>query len=294
MTERTIKEALQGASFCLHEAGIDQPRKEAEYLLARIMNTDRLQLFLRQDETLSHAKEAVFQDAVTRRCCEEPAAYITGEKYFYGYRFAVTPAVLIPRPETELIIERALAVAGRLAGREGRGLVCADLGTGSGVLAVTLALLLPHSEVRAVDVSEAALKVGRLNAAAHNVGDRLHFHRGSFWDAFDNLEPRPGFNLIVSNPPYLGRRALENLPKGVKDYEPVQALNGGEDGLEGYRLILGRLAEYALAPAVLLLEVGAGQKEQIEELCFETGLFRAITWHYDLNNWPRVIEGQIS
>ena len=293
MTERTIKEALQGASFCLYEAGIDQPRKEAEYLLARIMNTDRLQLFLRQDETLSHAKEAVFREAVKRRCLEEPAAYITGEKYFYGYRFTVTPEVLIPRPETELIIERALAAAGRLAGREGRGLACADLGTGSGALAVTMALLLPRSEIWAVDVSEAALKIARLNAAAHGVRERLHFHRGSFGSAFDNLEPRPGFNLIVSNPPYLGRREIENLPKGVKDYEPVRALNGGEDGLEGYRLILDRLAEYAVAPAVLLLEAGAGQKDQIERLCSETGLFSALTWYYDLNNWPRVIEGQI-
>ncbi len=294
MSSQTIKEALQRASFCLQEAGIEHPRKEAEYLLAKILKTDRLQLFLRQDQQLSPELEESFREALNRRCRHEPAAYIAGEKYFYGCRFKVTRDVLIPRPETELIVDCALTWADRFAENQLKSLSCADLGTGSGALIVTLALLLPGSQLWAVDLSNAALRIARLNAVEHGVLDRINFLQGSFFDAFDHFRHKPKFNLIVSNPPYLDWSELEKLPRGVKHYEPLTALDGGFDGLQGYRLILERLKEFASSPALLLMEIGAGQKEAVEDLCSESGLFKAINWRYDLNNWPRVMEGVIS
>lgn len=293
MNDRTIEEALQGASFCLQKAGIEQPRQEVEYLLARIMKVDRLQLFLRRDEIISPEINAVFRDAVERRCRGEPAAYIAGEKYFYGHRFIVNRDVLIPRPETELIVDRALEWSERLSAAQKRSISCVDLGTGSGALAVTLALQLPDVDIWAVDLSEAALKIAALNADEHGAKNRIRFLRGSFFNAFDRVEPKPKFNLVVSNPPYLDQQELENLPEGVKGYEPVQALDGGVDGLEGYRLILARLGEFIEIPAVLLLEVGAGQKEEVKALCKETGLFSSVNWRSDLNGWPRVIEAWV-
>lgn len=293
MTARTIKEALEGASFWLRQAGIEQPRSEAEILLARLMNIDRLQLFLRRDEQLSPGIAALFQDAVERRCRQEPAAYITGEKHFYGHRFAVNRDVLIPRPETELLVESALEGANWLAGRLGRDTVCVDLGTGSGVIAVTLALLLPRADIWAVDHSKAALKVAGLNAAEHGVREKIHWLQGNYFEALDRLEPKPQFNLVVSNPPYLSSAELASLPRGVKDYEPVEALDGGADGLDGYRHILDRLEQYTAPPALLLLEVGANRSEEVEALCVQSGHFSSITWRYDLGGWPRVLEGAV-
>ncbi len=292
--KKTIKEALRGASFCLQEAGIERPHKEAEYLLTRIMKTDRLRLFLSREELISPEIVGVFQDAVERRCRKEPAAYIAGEKYFYGNRFIVNRDVLIPRPETELLVDCAVNWPGRQGSNSGRPISCVDLGTGSGVLAVTLALLMPGMKMWAVDCSEAALKIARLNAAEHGVLDRICFLQGNYFNAFDNAGLKLRFNIVVANPPYLAIKELQQLPAGVRDYEPIRALDGGKDGLEGYRLILARLGDYMAAPGVLLMEVGAGQKDEVERLCSDTGLFSFINWHSDLNGWPRVIEGFIS
>jgi len=291
LNNRTIEEALQGASFCLQEAGIEQPRKEAEYLLSRILKIDRLQLFLRREEFLSTEVAAVFDDVIRRRCRHEPAAYIAGEKEFYGHRFIVNRDVLIPRPETELIVDCALQWACWLKGSRSKPITCVDLGTGSGALAVTLARLLPDAEIWAVDISGAALQVARVNAEQQGVQGRIRFLHGNYFAAFDGLDLKLGFNLIVSNPPYLGKKELLALPEGVRDYEPVGALDAGADGLDGYRLILDRLGEFANIPAVLLLEVGAGQKEDLEKLCKEAGLFKSLHWQSDLNGWPRVLEG---
>ncbi len=294
MKGQTIKEALRRASFCLQEAGIDQSVKEAEKLLINIMNTDRLQLFLNQNNELPLDTDRLFQEALYRRCQGEPAAYITGEKYFYGNRFVVNRNVLIPRPETELIIESVMQWEDWLNTQHNRNIKCIDLGTGSGILAITLTLLLNQTDVWAVDFSKAALKIAMLNAGLHNVQDKIKWLSGNYFDALEDVIPKPRFNLIVSNPPYLNRDDFECLPKDIRQYEPVAALYGGEDGLEGYRLILNKLMQFVLVPALLVLEVGAGQKVQIEELCYESGLFSSIAWRYDLNGWPRVLEGIIS
>ncbi len=289
----TIEEALQRASFRLNKAGLTQARIEAEILLAGLMKTDRLQIILNRAGKLSPEMNTLYQEALEKRCALEPAAYILGEKKFFGYRFSINKSVLIPRPETELLIERALQWSVLQKPKVLTKIRCIDIGTGSGALAVTLALNIKGIEVWAVDISSEALELARHNAAEHRVLDKVKLVKGSYLSALRCFKPRPLFNLVVSNPPYLSHHDLDILPRGIKDYEPLEALNGGVDGLDGYRAILNELPGFVQKPALVLLEIGAGQKDAVEEICLKTGLFSTIIFNHDLAGHPRVLEGEI-
>jgi release factor glutamine methyltransferase len=288
-----IEEALQRASFCLQQAGLDQPRAEAEILLSHLMGLDRLQLFLARSRELSPALDQSFQELTARRARGEPIAYLTGEKYFYGYRFKVNNSVLIPRPETELIIDSVLEWVKENDQQTSPDISCIDLGTGSGILAITLALKLPAAAIWAVDLSEAALKVAVNNAEIHGVEKRIHWIRGSFFESLSAVRPKPSFNLIVSNPPYIRTEEMSALPREVRDYEPAEALEGGNDGLDCYRAVITGLPDYIQSPGLFVVEAGAGQKEEIEALCRKTGIFHSLAWRNDLCGWPRVLEGRV-
>ncbi|MDY6825887.1 MAG: peptide chain release factor N(5)-glutamine methyltransferase [Bacillota bacterium] len=288
--KETIGEVLKTASSFLRRSGIAEPRLEAEILLAAFLKMDRLALVLKRDQVLTPEETACFENAVQRRSMGEPAAYIIGEKYFYGRRFMVNKSVLIPRPETELIIE---AVKQRLEQRERAGskeLKAADLGTGSGILAVTMALEFQHLFLWAVDISASALIVARRNASLHGVLERICFSRG---DYFENIHrsgfPSP-FDLVVANPPYLNRDNMAMLPVDVKNYEPLEALRGGEDGLDCYRKILTELPAYLNKPGLVFMEIGDGSRNEVEALFRASGLFSYLNWHCDLSGKARVIE----
>ncbi len=289
----TVEEALRRASFCLEQAEIVQPRTEAELMLAYYLKVDRLRLIMNNDHLLPQNILARFQEAVKRRARAEPFAYITGEKYFFGRCFSVNKNVLIPRPETELIVEGAIEWVVRRFGLVGQKVCCVDLGTGSGILAVTLALEIPGADVWAVELYDAPLQTAKKNAAKFGVEERIHWVRGSYFQALERIGVQPGFNLIVSNPPYVSGADMEKLPEGVKYYEPSQALYGGDDGLDGVRTILEELPRFMKKPAIVLVEVGAGQREKIEDLFRKTRLFDSISWRCDLAGWPRVIEGHV-
>jgi release factor glutamine methyltransferase len=291
VTRIIIEEALQRASFCLQQVAVDQPRVEAELILANLMKLDRLQLILRREEELLPAVNKLLQDAVKRRTAGEPLAYITGEKFFYGYRFMVNRDVLIPRPETELIIDSALSWAGTRSEGSDNIISGLDLGTGSGILAITLALKLPGATFWALDLSAGALGIAQKNAVLHCVDARITWRQSNYCEALDSLQPRPQFNLVVSNPPYISKKEIESLPRNVKSYEPAVALCGGEDGLDGYRSILKGLPPYLQAPGLVLFEIGAAHQEAVEELCRHSGLFSKIAWLYDLSGHPRVMKG---
>lgn len=293
MKRKTIREVLKGASFCLYQSGLEHPPEEAEILLAHLMRTDRLQLFLMADQEIPADIEDAFQKALQRRAGGEPLAYITGEKYFYGRRFIVNKNVLIPRPETELLIERALRWVQKSRNKTGEPIKTVDLGTGSGILAITLTLLLNLESVWAIDNSEPALENARLNARAHQVDDRIRFAQGHYFKAFDKIDPKPLFNLVIANPPYIKTNQLSLLPKEVKNHEPSGALNGGADGLTGFRTILEKLPLHVETPALLLFEIGADQQDAVELLCRQTTLFDNISCFYDLGCRPRVIEAEI-
>ncbi len=293
MNGKKIREVLKESSLCLRQAGLEYPLEEAEITLAHLMGIDRLQLFLNGHEPLPLEIAESFKQAVRRRSAGEPLAYIIGEKLFYGYRFAVNKNVLIPRPETELIVERALLWTERINRKKCDPLRAVDLGTGSGVLAVTLALVLNPESMWAIDCSENALNTAKLNARLHNVDRQINFVQGNYFAALQKIKPLPLFNLVVANPPYVQSDQLSSLPVTVKKYEPVAALNGGEDGLDGYRAILSKLHQHVCRPALILFEIGAEQKDAVEALCLESGLFDAFSWTDDLAGYPRVFEGEI-
>jgi release factor glutamine methyltransferase len=288
---RTLEEALKRASFCLREAGIDNPRADAELLLAWILGLDRLSLLAKQQEILTNPDYKNFEDAWRRRANHEPLAYITGEKYFYGRPHLIRQGVLIPRPETELLIELSVGWVKDNTDFMQNGLRILDLGTGSGVLAITLALELPFAEVWAVDIAPEALNLAGRNAALHHLEERIKFLKGNYFDALDRIHPAPQFNLIVSNPPYISATELQGLPASVVQFEPSVALDGGADGLDSYREILEKVALYADSPTLLVVEIGSTQAQAVTDLFKNSGLFRMIGCRRDLAHHPRVIIG---
>jgi len=293
MRGQTIEEALRGASFRLKQAGLTNPRDEAEYLLSWASGKERLALYVNRDAPLSPLEVAIFEHIVQRRCLGEPLAYITGVKEFYGLEFIVNRHVLIPRPETEGIVEAALRWTRQYdeSGRE--AIEAVDLGAGSGNLAVTLASLLKNVHFKAVDQSAEALAVAYRNACRHGIADRISWYRGDYFGAFSHLQERPRFNLIVANPPYIKRSDLAALPPSVIHFEPYRALDGGEDGLDGFRSLLRDLPAFVAPSCFVALEIGAGQVEAVTALCRALKLFRSIKVRPDYQGIPRIVEGLI-
>lgn len=289
MAAITVAEALKRAFRQFSEAGVENPRQEAEILLARVTGWERLTVLLGRDRQLSVEQATAFRAAVKRRSLGEPLAYITGSQEFFGLTFKVDRRVLIPRPETEFIVEAALAWA-RQHHPAGEGVHAVDLGTGSGNLAVTLARLLPGARFQAVDISIGALQVARQNAAAHGVAERISWRLGSYCKPFADLDPLPRFNLIVANPPYIAGHEMPALPLPVKAYEPHLALCGGAEGMDSYRCLLGGLGKHLEPPGLLVMEIGAGQAAAVRELCLGTGLFKTLAFRKDYQGWLRVLE----
>ncbi|WP_242392553.1 peptide chain release factor N(5)-glutamine methyltransferase [Anaeromyxobacter oryzisoli] len=255
------------------QRGVDAPRLTAEVLLAHALSCDRVRLYLDFDKPLGEAELARFRDFVRRRADGEPTAYLVGSREFYGRPFAVDPRVLVPRPETELVLEAALAALPP----DGAAL---DLCTGSGILGVTLALERPGARVLATDLSDDALAVARANAAA--LGAEVGFARGDLWEA---VPADARFDVIVSNPPYVPRGELDTLQREVRR-EPRLALDGGPDGADVLRRIVAG-APGRLAPGgTLVLEMHESHRELLPLLCREAGLERAEA-RMDLAGLPR-------
>ena len=299
----TLSALLMAATQRLLAAGIpaDEARVEARILALHAFGLTREQLFLRMNSPVIGGQGEqgdAFDALVTRRASREPLAYITGEREFYGLTFKVTPAVLIPRPETEHLVEAVPTPAPpllqgrgdvrneRRGGFQRRGGFC-DLGTGSGCLAVTLAKLHPDTEVWATDLSAAALEVARENAARHGV--RVHFRQG---DLLAPLPPELCFSVIVSNPPYIARTEAPTLAPEVKDFEPSLALfDTDSDGLGFYRRLATEAVPRLLPGGRLLVEVGAGQADAVAQLWRQAGL-EGVTIVPDLAGIGRVVMGQ--
>jgi len=242
-----VKRALSQAISTLSAAGIDTPRLDAEVLLAHLLRQNRAWLAAHSDFSLASETAARYQRFIQRRARHEPAAYITGQREFYGLAFYVSPQTLIPRPETELLVEEAL----RLTQPAWRIL---DVGTGSGCIAITLALRAPQTTVFAGDISAGALAVARQNALQHKAAQRVKLFQA---DLLTGL--KGPFNLIVSNPPYISMAEWATLAPGVKDYEPELALNDGASGLKIIEKILQDAPANLASRGALLIEIGAGQ-----------------------------------
>jgi release factor glutamine methyltransferase len=252
---------------------VDAPRLTAELLLAHALSCDRVRLYLDFEKPIAEAELARYRDLLRRRAEGEPTAYLLGRKEFYGRPFRVDPRVLVPRPETELVLEAALAALPE----GGRAL---DLCTGSGCLAISLALERPGVRVLATDLSEDALAVARENAAA--LGAVVDFSGGDLWAAVHGAEP---FDVIVSNPPYIPAKELAGLPREVRR-EPCIALDGGEDGLSVLRPIVAGAPSRLRPGGALCVEMHESHLDVLPRLCLEAGFARAEA-RRDLAGLPR-------
>ncbi len=287
----TIQKALYRAFSAFQEANLDNPRQEAEILFSSMLGWSRLKLFLEADTILPLTEVCRLQEAIDRRAKGEPLAYITGNREFYGLEFAVNRTVLIPRPESEFLIDTALKWANRIGYDRGEEVRLVDLGTGSGNLVVTLAVKWPRARFWAVDISFRALSIADENASRHGVQDRISWHCGDYFSAFSSIDPLPRFNVIISNPPYIPRNKLPSLHPTVKEYEPTQALDGGADGMEGYRKLFSNLPCHLLKPALVAVEIGTDQLETVTDLFKSSGLFHRLEIIYDYQDQARVVAG---
>jgi len=254
----TVRQLVSEAEALLTERGVDSPRLSAQLLMAAVLGLERPELILSADRILSSDEAARFRAFAARRSQGEPLAYILGEKEFYGLAFAVNPHVLIPRPETELIVDRALALFDLAA-----PLRFADLGTGSGCLAVTIAVHFPKAVGVALDISPGALATARENARRHGVSERLTFLEGDF--SLLGAQDGP-FDLIVSNPPYVTESEMRELSHEVAVFEPHGALASGPDGLLDINKVAAIARETLRPGGVLLMEMGWTQGPAAHEL----------------------------
>jgi len=329
----TVLALLRWTTGYFEDKRVPEPRASAEILLAHTLGLSRLDLYLRHDQPLTPEELARFKALILRRSLGEPVAYLTGHKEFWSLDFLGTPATLIPRPETEVLVEAVLDALrgggqgsrtpapspetppptpcgpekavpsppnlcglGRGAWGEGQGLqvpgpsphktLAIDVGVGSGAVVVVLAKESPDLHWVGVDVSGAALAVARENARRHGVVERIFFFQG---DLLAGIKPAPWFGLMVANLPYVSRGEWEQLPGEIRDYEPPEALLGGQDGLDLIRPLSRQAHEFLQPGGWLALEVGAGQAEQVVGLLDETGAYEILKTAEDYQGIPRVV-----
>lgn len=278
----TVNSVLRWAADDFRARGMTTPRLDAELLVAHALSTTRIQLVIEATRTLEPGELQRLRELVTRRRAHEPIAYILGEREFYGRSFRVDRRVLVPRPETEVLVDVGLERT-RAVSMCTRAL---DLCTGSGCIAITLARERPTSFVTATDISASALVLARQNAL------RLGAYRVAFreGDLYDALADSARFDLVLSNPPYIASDQIASLPADVRGFEPRTALDGGEDGLTPLRRVV-RGATTRLAPkGVLAVEVGDGQAKAVAQL-FEEARFRDIGVRRDYGGIERVVSG---
>ena len=266
----TARQTLVTAGIGALDAPID-----AEVLARHVLGWDRATLLIRGREEPPAGFAERFQSVIQRRTRHEPVAQIVGHREFWGLEFEVTRDVLVPRPETELIVEVALEIIDRT-----RQLTILDVGTGTGCLAVSLAVELPAARLTASDISPAALSVARRNAERHRVADRMRFIQSNLLDGVEGP-----FDLIVSNPPYVP--SGDKLPRDVEEYEPHQALFSGPDGLDALRLLIANGSGYLTSGGSLLVEFGFGQANAVRALATAAG-WRSISIRADLQGIERV------
>ncbi len=278
-----LAQALQQSAHTLSLNGIDDSHIEARMLLGHITKLSPVQIYTQPERTLSQEQESNLQELVERRLCHEPAAYIVNHREFYGIDLYVDSRILIPRPETELLVDTAIEFASStyLASSP----LIADIGTGCGAIAISLALNLHHSQIYATDVSPLALEVARLNCKSHNVTDRITLLQGNL------LEPLPeSVDILVANLPYIKSSELANLSPEITKFEPIMAIDGGKNGLDYIRQLLEQAEDRINTNGCLLLEIGQNQEKDLSNLI--RSLLKKVNFVFisDLNGIKRVVK----
>jgi len=279
----TTRRLLSWTQEHLSRKGVDSPRLATEMLLAHVLGVDRLKLYMDPDRPANDLERATFRGLVQRAVNHEPVEYLVGRCPFFSMMLTVGPGVLIPRPSTETLVEHVIQHARRTPGFNAPTI--ADVGTGSGVVAITLAKHIPNSRVIATDISEEALTIARQNAQDLGVADRIEFRQG------DLLEPLAGERLryLVSNPPYISDEEWHAVNPNVKDYEPESALRGGGDGLRYLRRLIEQSRPLLEHPAQLVLEAAASHKKQLLKIVEDSGVWTHAHVLADHERLPRVL-----
>lgn len=278
----TIKEII--IKYCQKLENIsDTPRLDVEMLLKKALgDVDSMYIRLNLDKALNDEQENYFLEMMKDRLNERPIAYIIGNREFMGLDFFVKEGVLIPRPDTETLVEELINICNNKT-----GLNILDIGTGSGAITVSLAKYLDKSHVISVDISDIALEIASKNAISNKVDERIDFIKS---DLFSNISKEQKFDIIVSNPPYIRKKDIEGLDRQVKDFEPYNALEGGDDGLDFYRKITKESIEFLKINGVLAYEVGHDQASDVSKIMQQNG-FEGIYTKKDLQGFERVVIG---
>jgi release factor glutamine methyltransferase len=277
----TVGRLLTWTADFLKRRGAESPRLDAEVLLAQVLGWERVQLYTHYEEEVGERPRAAFRDLVRRRAEGMPVAYLVGRKEFYSLRLAVSPAVLIPRPDSEFVVVEFLAVTQGLDSPR-----AVDVGTGSGCLALACAQQHKTARFVAIDVSPEALAVAEANARTHGLADRVEFREG---DRLGPVAGEPPFDVILSNPPYIATEVIPTLAPGVRDYEPHQALDGGVDGLRMVGPLIAEAVPLLKPGGHLILEIGSDQEAPVRALIAARPELKLAPTVRDHANHPRVI-----
>lgn len=290
--EWTIIKLLKWTTSYFKSRDIDSPRAEAEILLAHALKLRRIDLYLHYDQPLYRNELATYKDLIKRRINREPVAYILGAKEFWSMDFIVTKDVLIPRPETELLVETALSLLPDDSNINSisKPKHILELGTGSGAVVLSLASMRPHHLYFASDRILAATGLAKRNAKLHGLETVVSFFCSDWFGTFD--EGRPVFDMIISNPPYVPSRVIGKLQLEISRYEPISALDGGEDGLSCLRHIINNAHLYLRRQGVLLLEIGHDQKNDVRRIIDQCAKYENIVYTKDYNGYDRVVQMQ--
>lgn len=281
----SIADAIREGAQQLRQAGVLEPRREAGSLVAHVLDQDRSFILTHPEEELGPDQAKLLREWLARRASGEPLQYLTGRQEFYGLDFEVTPDVLIPRPESEVLVEAALKLMRELTGEP---FIC-DVGTGSGCLATTLLHELRTARALAIDISLPALEVAKRNAVRHAVNHRIGFVAADCFSAFSLNGSSPAlFDMVVSNPPYVKEDAMAGLQREVRDYEPRTALAAGRDGLAIIRRLLLDTPRFLKPSGYLLFEIGFDQGLAVEQL-IDPNVWKLLEIHPDLQGIPRIV-----
>ena len=281
----TIIKLIRWATSYLKSHDIDSPRATGEILLAHALKLKRIDLSLNYDQPLNDEELQRFKALIKRRIRREPVAYILGVKEFWSLDFEVNPNVLIPRPETECLVEKALDLLSQSSASSPRRIL--ELGTGSGAIVTALASQQPQHVYFASDRFWPAVEVARVNAGRHECAARIHFFVGDWFSALNDA--RTGFDMIVSNPPYIPSRVISGLQPEICRFEPRTALDGAGDGLACYRTIIGAAAGYLKTAGMLVMEIGHDQREDVRRIAAAGDRFAEFDCARDYSGHDRVV-----
>ena len=281
----TIIKLIRWATSYLKTHDIDSPRATGEILLAHALKVKRIDLYLNFDQPLVAEELNTFKRLIKRRLRREPVAYILGAKEFWSMDLKVTQDVLVPRPETECLVEAALNILSKISSSQPQRIL--DLGTGSGAIVLALASQQPRHIYFASDYFRKAIALANRNATRHDLSGQIHLFVG---DWFSPLNPeKSGFDMIVSNPPYIPSRVIDKLQPEIHRFEPLAALNGDQDGLSCFRKIIGSAHNYLKPHGALLLEIGHDQKDDVRRIVSACDFYEGFSYNKDYSGYDRVV-----